>query len=315
MKDLTQKIINGDISALSKAITLIESSLVKEKNEAQKIITKCLKKSNKSIKIGITGIPGVGKSTFIDKFGTELIKKGKKVAVLAIDPTSSISKGSILGDKTRMSMLAAENNAFIRPSPNSETLGGVTRKTRENIILCEAAGFDVILIETVGVGQSETTVNTLVDFFLLLMIAGAGDELQGIKRGIMELADAIVINKCDGENIKNANNAASIYRRSIQLFPKKKNGWKTKVSTCSSLENTGIKNIIDIINDFDSKMTKNGWKEENRKNQKIVWLHKLIKIELGNKKFEELKEKDYLKKLENKLKQNQSIYSIINSIK
>jgi len=315
MKDLTQKIINGDISALSKAITLIESSLVKEKYEAQKIITKCLKKSSKSIKIGITGIPGVGKSTFIEKFGKELIKKGKKVAILAIDPTSSISKGSILGDKTRMSKLAADSNAFIRPSPNNETLGGVTRKTRENIILCEAAGFDVILIETVGVGQSETTVKTLVDFFLLLMIAGAGDELQGIKRGIMELADAIVINKCDGENIKNANKAASIYRRSIQLFPKKENGWKTKVRTCSSVENTGIKNIIDIIDDFDSKMTKNGWKGENRKNQKIVWLHKLIKIELGNKKFEELKEKNYLIKLENKLTQNQSIYSIIDSIK
>ena len=315
MKDLTQKIINGDISALSKAITLIESSLVKEKYEAQKIITKCLKKSSKSIKIGITGIPGVGKSTFIEKFGKELIKKGKKVAILAIDPTSSISKGSILGDKTRMSKLAADSNAFIRPSPNNETLGGVTRKTRENIILCEAAGFDVILIETVGVGQSETTVKTLVDFFLLLMIAGAGDELQGIKRGIMELADAIVINKCDGENIKNANKAASIYRRSIQLFPKKENGWKTKVRTCSSVENTGIKNIIDIIDDFDSKMTKNGWKGENRKNQKIVWLHKLIKIELGNKKFEELKEKNYLIKLKNKLTQNQSIYSIIDSIK
>ena len=247
--------------------------------------------------------------------GKELIKKGKKVAVLAIDPTSSISKGSILGDKTRMTKLAADNNAFIRPSPNSETLGGVTKKTRENIILCEAAGFDVILIETVGVGQSETTVNTLVDFFLLLMIAGAGDELQGIKRGIMELADAIVINKSDGENIKNANNAASIYRRSIQFFPKMKNGWETKVITCSSIENTGINKIMNIINDFDYMITNTGWKEENRKKQKIFWLHKLIKIELGNKKFEELKKKNNLKKLENKLNLNQSIYSIINSIK
>ena len=315
MKDLTQKIFDGNISALSKGITLIESSLQKEKNEAQKIITECLKKPNRSIRIGITGVPGVGKSTFIDTFGKELIKKGKKVAVLAIDPTSSISKGSILGDKTRMSKLASDKNAFIRPSPNSETLGGVTRKTRENIILCEAAGFDVILIETVGVGQSETTVNTLVDFFLLLMLAGAGDELQGIKRGIMELADAIVVNKCDGENIKNANSAASIYRRSIQLFPKMENGWKTNVSTCSSIKNTGIKNIIDIIYDFNYIMTKTGWKQENRKKQKIIWLHKLIKIELGFKKFEELKIKGDLKKLEFQLEKNQSIYNIINTIK
>ena len=178
MKELTQKIFDGDISALSQSITLIESSLVKEKDKAQKILTKCLKNSTRSIRIGVTGIPGVGKSTFIDTFGKELIKKGKKVAVLAIDPTSSISKGSILGDKTRMSKLAADSNAFIRPSPNSETLGGVTRKTRENIILCEAAGFDVILIETVGVGQSETTVNTLVDFFLLLMLAGAVETVE-----------------------------------------------------------------------------------------------------------------------------------------
>ena len=208
--DLYTGIIKGDIASLSKGITLIESTLPDDEKRAQDLLQKCLPKSGKSIRIGITGVPGVGKSTFIETFGKLLTSKGKRVAVLAIDPTSERTQGSILGDKSRMHQLSADKDAFIRPSPNSGTLGGVANKTRESIILCEAAGFEIILIETVGVGQSETTVKKLIDFFLLLMLAGAGDELQGIKRGIMELADALVITKSDGDNQQNAKNAAHL---------------------------------------------------------------------------------------------------------
>lgn len=247
---LVENIINGDRSFLSQGITLIESSLTSDKNIAKEIIQGCLPHSGKSLRIGITGVPGVGKSTFIEAFGNYLINKGKKVAVLAIDPSSKRSKGSILGDKTRMESLSINKNAFIRPSASAGTLGGVARKTREAIILCEAAGFDIILIETVGVGQSETAVAQIVDFFLLLMLAGGGDELQGIKRGIMEMADLLVINKADGDNIKKAELAKREYENALHLFPALENGWIPKVQTASSLNSKGINDIWDTINSY-----------------------------------------------------------------
>ena len=213
--ELAQQIIEGNRTALGQGITLLESTLPEHEQKAQELLKLCLPHSQKSIRVGVTGVPGVGKSTFIEAFGKLLTGKGKKIAVLAIDPTSERTHGSILGDKSRMHELAADENAFIRPSPSSGILGGVANKTRESIILCEAAGFDIILIETVGVGQSETTVSNLADFFLLLMLAGAGDELQGIKRGIMELADALIITKSDGDNSINAKNAAMEYKKSF----------------------------------------------------------------------------------------------------
>jgi LAO/AO transport system kinase len=262
-------IIEGNRSILSQAITLVESSLTTHQKLAQKIIESCLKKSGNSVRIGITGIPGVGKSTFIEAFGKQLTQMGHKVAVLAIDPSSQRSKGSILGDKTRMMKLSADPNAYIRPSPSAGSLGGVARKTRETVTLCEAAGFDIIIIETVGVGQSETAVHSMVDFFLLLMLAGAGDELQGIKRGIMEMADAIVINKADGDNLLKAQQAKSQYESALHLFPPKTSGWSPKVLLCSSIYQTGISQIWDIMNEYIEIVKNNGYFWENRKRQSI----------------------------------------------
>ena len=296
--DLAQEILKGNITSLGQAITLVESTLPEDEKIAQKLLATCLLKSGNSIRIGITGVPGVGKSTFIETFGKLLTSQGKKVAVLAIDPTSERTKGSILGDKSRMHQLSSDKNAFIRPSPNSGTLGGVANKTRESIILCEAAGFDIILIETVGVGQSETTVNNLVDFFLLLMLAGAGDELQGIKRGIMELADALVITKADGDNCQKAKNAGLEYKSALHLFPAMENGWTPQVSTCSALENTGVEQILETITKFDAQMLSSGWKIKNRKDQNNYWLHLKIKEELGNKKYNALLAEGKLKLLE-----------------
>ena len=259
-------------------------------------------------------MPGVGKSTFIESFGKLLTSQGKRVAVLAIDPTSEKTHGSILGDKSRMHELSNDKNAFIRPSPNSTTLGGIANKTRESIILCEAAGFDIILIETVGVGQSETTVNNLVDFFLLLMLAGAGDELQGIKRGIMELADTLVITKSDGDNIQKAKNAALEYKRAIHLFPPMNNEWIPQVSTCSALENTGITEIHETIQKFDRQMTSNGWKTDNRKNQNNYWLHHSIKEELGNKRYKSLIATKEINTLEEGLTKGKTIYQILSNL-
>lgn len=223
---LFASIQNGDTIALSRAITLVESTNVQHQEKAQKLISNCLPLSGHCIRIGITGVPGVGKSTFIEAFGTYLTSIGKKIAVLAIDPSSQRSKGSILGDKTRMEKLSVNPRAFIRPSPSAGTLGGVSRKTRETMILCEAAGFDVIIVETVGVGQSETAARSMVDFFLLLQLAGAGDELQGIKRGIMEMADAIFINKADGDNLIKAKAATAEYQNALHLFPPHESGWQ-----------------------------------------------------------------------------------------
>ncbi|EPR72096.1 putative periplasmic protein kinase ArgK [Winogradskyella psychrotolerans RS-3] len=278
--DLVSGILSGNITALSRAITLIESTNPSHTKKANEIITKCLPYSNTSIRIGITGVPGVGKSTFIEAFGIHLTSLQKKVAVLAVDPSSSLSQGSILGDKTRMEDLVKNENAFIRPSPSGNSLGGVARKTRETIILCEAAGFDTIVIETVGVGQSETAVHSMVDFFLLLKLAGAGDELQGIKRGIIEMADAIVINKADGENLKAAKLAKVEFNRALHLYPAKYSEWSPKVSLCSALKREGIAEVWNMIEDYIKTTSENKYFDTNRNNQNKFWLLQTIEDRL-----------------------------------
>lgn len=280
VEEFISKIITGNISFLSRAITLVESTNTKHKEKANKILEACLPYANKSIRIGITGIPGVGKSTFIEAFGKYLTAQGKKVAVLAIDPSSSVNKGSILGDKTRMEQLVTDKNAFIRPSPSGTSLGGVAQKTRESIILCEAAGFNTILVETVGVGQSETLVHSMVDFFLLLKLAGAGDELQGIKRGIIEMADAIVINKADGENKKNAKIAKVEFNRALHLYPLKESNWQPKVLTASALRNIGIDKIDRMINEYISLTKENAYFKQKRNKQNKYWLLSTIEEQL-----------------------------------
>lgn len=280
-EEITQKLLQGDISVLSKCITLVESSRNESKKKAQEIIEKCLPHTGKSIRLGITGVPGVGKSTFIESFGSYLTQKGHKVAVLAVDPSSTLSKGSILGDKTRMSKLSIDKNAFIRPSPSSGALGGVTNATGESILLCEAAGFDVIIIETVGVGQSETEVYNMVDFFLLLMLAGAGDELQGIKRGIMEMADVVIINKADGENLKLAKSARREYQNALHLFPLKDSKLPPKVQICSALENKKIDEVWKTVTDFTSKTKQSGYFEQKRRSQAVSSLHQSIRYFIG----------------------------------
>lgn len=281
--DLVAGILSGNISALSRAITLIESTNIVHLEKANEIIDACLPHANKSIRIGITGVPGVGKSTFIEAFGLYLTSICKKVAVLAVDPSSTISHGSILGDKTRMEELVKNKNAYIRPSASGETLGGVARKTRETITLCEAAGFDVILIETVGVGQSETAVHSMVDFFLLLKIAGAGDELQGIKRGIMEMADAIVINKCDGDNVRKSQLAKSEFGRALHLFPAKKSGWVATTATCSAITNEGIPDVYATILQFLELTQSNNYFYEKRKEQNQYWMLETINEQLKSR--------------------------------
>lgn len=312
--ELAQQIIEGNRTALGQGITLLESTLPEHEQKAQELIKLCLPHSQKSIRVGVTGVPGVGKSTFIEAFGKQLTDKGKKIAVLAIDPTSERTHGSILGDKSRMHELAADENAFIRPSPSSGILGGVANKTRESIILCEAAGFDIILIETVGVGQSETTVSNLADFFLLLMLAGAGDELQGIKRGIMELADALIITKSDGDNSIKAKNAAMEYKRALHLFPAKENGWIPQVSTCSALDKTGLDTIWELIEKYNNQMQANSYFMSNRNKQNNYWLHHIIKHELGNKKYQQLKADNNLTDLEQDIKKGSSIYEVLKKI-
>lgn len=275
-------ILKGDRIILSKAITLIESSLHTHYQLAQRIIERCLPHAGKSIRIGITGVPGVGKSTFIESFGKYLTSKGHKVAVLAIDPSSNITKGSILGDKTRMEELSVDANAFIRPSPSAGSLGGVARKTRESIVVCEAAGFDIIIVETVGVGQSETAVHSMVDFFLLLMLSGAGDELQGIKRGIMEMADAIAINKADGDNVNKAKTARSQYANALHLFPPKESGWTPMVETCSAISKVGIDNVWNTIIQYVDFTKNNGYFENHRILQTEFLMMDTIHQELEN---------------------------------
>jgi LAO/AO transport system kinase len=269
-------IIHGDRSLLSQAITIIESALPEHQQLARGIIKDSLPHAGNSVRIGITGVPGVGKSTFIESLGTRVTASGKRLAVLAIDPSSERSGGSILGDKTRMEDLSADENAFIRPSPAGGSLGGVARKTRETIILCEAGGYDVIFIETVGVGQSETTVHSMVDFFLLLMLAGAGDELQGIKRGIMEMADLIAITKADGTNKEKAERAGAEYKNALHLFPPSESGWTPRVLTCSSLEKSGIVDIWQSVEEYVSFTRENGYFDQKRSKQSKYWMYEFI---------------------------------------
>ena len=275
--DYVDGILRGNLTILSQAITLVESNLTDHYDLAQEVVERCLPASSRSVRIGITGVPGAGKSTFIETFGTMLTRHyGRRLAVLAIDPSSQQSGGSIMGDKTRMEELSTDPDAFIRPSPSAGTLGGVARKTRESIILCEAAGFDTILVETVGVGQSETAAHSMVDFFLVLMLAGAGDELQGIKRGIMEMADTIVITKADGNNIQKAEMARVEYKNALHLFPPAPSKWTPRVMTCSSLERTGIADIWEAIRDYVSVTKSNGWFWDRRREQAVTRMHETI---------------------------------------
>jgi LAO/AO transport system kinase len=269
-------VLRQDRLMLARTITLIESTLPAHQAMARTIVDQILPHTGKGIRIGITGVPGAGKSTYIESFGNMLTEMGHRVAVLAIDPSSSRSGGSILGDKTRMERLAVNNNAFIRPSPSSGTLGGVGRKTRETMLACEAAGYDIVIIETVGVGQSETTVASMVDFFLVLMIAGAGDELQGIKKGVLEVADTIVINKADGDNVMRAEIARKEYETALHMLMPNSPNWSPKVLTCSALEQTGIDKIWETILDHRTKLTESGEMAKKRKDQALDWMSFLL---------------------------------------
>ena len=295
--ECVEGILRGDRVVLSRAITLIESTKPEHYAKGQEVIERCLPHSGNSIRIGITGVPGAGKSTFIESFGTYLTSQGHKVAVLAIDPSSERSKGSILGDKTRMESLSVNPKAFIRPTPSGLTLGGVARKTRETIILCEAAGFDTILVETVGVGQSETIVKSMTDFFLLLLIAGAGDELQGIKRGIMEMADAIVITKADGDNQLKAQQARNQYQSVINLFPANDNGWKVPVTTCSVYDQPSIIAISDLINRFAEETRANGSFHLQRNQQLVKSFYEWIDFSIKSRFYENKDVKQLIEKL------------------
>jgi LAO/AO transport system kinase len=282
-EELIKGILAKDITYLSKAITLIESTRKADKVLAQEVISGCIPHSGNSLRLGITGVPGAGKSTFIESFGKYLIHQHKKkIAVLAIDPSSNKTGGSSLGDKTRMESLSVEKDAFIRPSPSAGTLGGVARKTRESIILCEAAGFDVIIIETVGVGQSETAVKNMVDFFMLLLISGAGDELQGMKRGIMEMADGIWINKADGDNTRKAKMAAADVKRALHLFPADSRGWTIPASTCSALEELGLTEMWESIEEYKTLTEKSGYLNSNRSHQLESWLKEAVEEDVLN---------------------------------
>ena len=274
--EFVEGILQGNITILSQAVTLVESARQEHQQIAQEIIEKCLPYAGNSIRVGITGVPGAGKSTSIDAFGMYAIEKGRKLAVLAIDPSSERSKGSILGDKTRMEELARQKNAFIRPSPAAGSLGGVARKTRETIVLCEAAGFDTVFVETVGVGQSETAVHSMVDFFLLIQLAGTGDELQGIKRGIMEMADGIVINKADGDNVEKARLAASQFRNALHLFPPPDSGWQPQVLTYSGYYKSGIRQIWKMIDEYAAFTKANEYFGLRRNEQSKYWMYESI---------------------------------------
>ena len=276
----TQDYIDGVLTQnrriVAKTITLIESSLPSHQEKAKTIVDALLPYAGQAVRIGITGVPGVGKSTYIESFGLQLVKQGHRVAVLAVDPSSSRSGGSIMGDKTRMERLSLEKQAFIRPSPSGGTLGGVARRTRETIVVCEAAGFDIIIVETVGVGQSETTVASMVDFFLVLMLAGAGDELQGIKKGVLELADAIAINKADGNNIENAEKARLEYKKALNFLTPSSKIWSPPVLTCSAVTMAGIEDIWQTILDYKKKLESSGELLEKRRKQALDWLWALV---------------------------------------
>lgn len=295
-------ILKGDRTLLSRAITLVESTRSDHQEKAQAIIEACLPHSGNSFRVGITGVPGVGKSTFIESLGQYLIEQGNKLAVLAIDPSSSRSGGSILGDKTRMNELSTDERAFIRPSAAGNSLGGVARKTRESIILCEAAGFDTIFVETVGVGQSETAVHSMVDFFLLLMLAGAGDELQGIKRGIMEMAEALVINKADGDNLSHARRARADYQRVLHLFPAHPAGWTPQVRHCSALDGDGIQELWnEVILEYKELVSENGYMRLRRDEQARYWFREHLEDRLHRSFYEHPAVKAEIGKMEEKV--------------
>jgi len=283
--DYVQGVLAGDRMILGRTITLVESNSIAHMDMAQAVLKQLLPYTGNSIRIGITGVPGVGKSTFIEAFGCYLLEQKHKVAVLAVDPTSSLTKGSILGDKTRMERLSRETEAFIRPSPTGGMLGGVTRKSRETMLVCEAAGFDVILMETVGVGQSETMVRSMVDFFMLLMLAGAGDELQGIKKGIMELADTLIINKADGDNVMKAKRARAEYNQAIHYLAPATEGWQTKAYICSALMNTGIPEIWEVVEKFRQQTAASGVFEARRRAQMVDWVHTMVEEHLKSSFF------------------------------
>lgn len=298
LQDLIDGLLSGNRVFLSKAITLVESKRPDDKKLSAELIDSILKPDNKSLRIGITGVPGVGKSTFIEAFGKMLTNLGKQVAVLSIDPSSNRTKGSILGDKTRMDELSRDANAFIRPSASGSSLGGVAHSTRETILLCEAAGFDVIIIETVGVGQSETVVKDMVDYFLLLMLAGGGDELQGIKRGIMEMADHILINKADKDNLKAAKQAREDYKNAVHLFPPNEAEWTVPVGLCSAIEKTGIEESWKEVEKYVQRTQTNGWFDENRKRQALKWFHERIHARLEDDFYSKGDIKEKIKKRE-----------------
>ena len=280
VEDYVKGVLASDRAVLAKTITLIESSSAKHTKIAESVLAQLLPKTGRSIRIGITGVPGVGKSTFIESLGSYLTSSDHKVAVLAVDPSSAISGGSILGDKTRMEKLSRDDNAFIRPSPSGSTLGGVTRKTRETILVCEAAGYDVILVETVGVGQSEIAVRSMVDFFLLLMLTGAGDELQGIKRGIMELADALVVNKADSENRETALSLASDFGKFLHYLQPATEGWTTAAMACSSVTNEGVPEVWQMVLKFQKAMKKSGTLDRRRRSQSKDWMYAMVEEQL-----------------------------------
>lgn len=278
-------VLAGDRIILSRAITLVESVRSDDQELAQQLIQAVLPHTGTSFRIGVTGVPGVGKSTFIDTFGTMLTAKGKRLAVLAIDPSSQRGRGSILGDKTRMHRLSLDKQAYVRPSPTGGSLGGVARKTRESLLLCEAAGFDVVLVETVGVGQSETTVHAMVDAFMLLMLPNAGDDLQGIKKGVMEMADVLVINKADGAYLPKARAAKTLYSQALKLFPHRPSGWLPPVRLCSALEETGLNEVWETLESFRKKEQAGEWWADKRAHQAVQWMEEEILRQLGERFF------------------------------
>lgn len=298
---LHEEISKGSRLHLSKAITLLESRAEQDQRAGQELLRKLLPNTGQSIRIGVTGVPGAGKSTFIEAFGLQLAQAGHKVAVLAIDPSSTVTGGSILGDKTRMEALAKHPNAFIRPSPSSGTLGGVHKKTRETMLLCEAAGYDIILIETVGVGQSETVVRGMVDFFMLLVLTGAGDELQGMKKGIMELADCMIIHKADGENFKLAKKTVREYRQLLHFLQPATPGWTTTALPVSSLERTGFETVWETINAFRKEMEANGFWHERRQSQTKDWFHSMIRDRLIDSFYSQQGKKELVADIEKQL--------------
>jgi LAO/AO transport system kinase len=302
-KAYAEGILKGDRLLLSRAITLVESRLPSDQTLAQEVLQQILPYSGKSVRIGITGVPGVGKSSFIEVFGKHITSLQKKIAVLAVDPSSQITRGSIMGDKTRMETLSHDVLAFIRPSPTGNSLGGVTRSTRQAILLCEAAGYEVIIVETVGVGQSETAVHGMVDFFLLLMLANAGDELQGIKRGIIEMADAIVITKADGTNQQAAQVAKVTYQQALHLYPVSQKKWHPHVLTCSSVTKEGITEIWTMVEKYVEQMHGNGFFVQNRQNQNLNAMHEIIKQMLEEQFYNSAAVKALLPQIENIVKE------------